>query len=107
MAERSGDTAFRDVAQLPKAAWRFASRRTPHPVAAAQAALCPSVSICGWFLPGCGPVPALSPGIYLALGWLDPPRTREGERPREPKHFREALENRARADARPPERPPE
>ena len=34
---------------VPKAAWRFASRRSPNPVGAAQAALGPSVSICGCF----------------------------------------------------------
>ena len=32
-------------------------------------------------------------------------QTREGERPREPKHLVESLEIRAREDARPPEKP--
>ena len=31
--------------------------------------------------------------------------SREGERPREPKHLLDALANRAREDARPPKRP--
>ena len=31
--------------------------------------------------------------------------SREGERPREPKHLLHVLENRAREDARPPKRP--
>ena len=38
MAEHSGDTAFRTTNPHPKAAWRFASRRSPE-IAAAQAAL--------------------------------------------------------------------
>ena len=29
VAERSGDTAFREPCQRPKAAWRSASRRSP------------------------------------------------------------------------------
>ena len=37
-----------------ESAWRFASRRTPNSVAAAQAALCSSVSICSSLLPGYG-----------------------------------------------------
>ena len=41
------------------------------------------------------------------LGWLGPPLLREGERAREPKHFRAEEETRARADARSSERPPE
>ncbi len=35
VAERSGDTAFRRAAQAAKAAWRFASRRTPKSLVAA------------------------------------------------------------------------
>src|ERR1022692_4779345 len=31
VAERSGDTAFGEPVRPPKAAWRFASRRTPKP----------------------------------------------------------------------------
>ena len=45
--------------------------------------------------------------LVSGLGWLGPALFREGERPSEPKHFRETLENRARADAPPLERPPE
>src|ERR1017187_1645245 len=49
---------FSSVVLLPKAAWRFASRRTPNPVAAAQAALGSSVFIYGSLLHGDGYGPA-------------------------------------------------
>ena len=39
---------------IPKAAWRFASRRTPNPVAAAKAALGLFVYVCGFPLHGHG-----------------------------------------------------